>query len=229
MMLGRAAVAMWWDIAAEMEREFEHWHSSEHMPERLSIPGFRRGTRWKSSLGASSYFVLYEARTFATISSGAYLERLNDPTRWSRTLMPHHRNMVRSLCRVRWSSGAFVSAALLTLRLSSRPRNARALTRALCEDVLPVLVKKPEVVGAHLLESSSAAGSAVTTEQKIRGGDATAARVILVSSYSPNALEAIAREELGEDALTRHGGREDALRGFYTPALSLVSSETTAT
>jgi hypothetical protein len=228
-MLGRAAVAMWWDIAAEMEREFEHWHSSEHMPERLSIPGFRRGTRWRSSAGASSYFVLYEARTFATISSGPYLERLNDPTPWSRILMPHHRNMVRSLCRVRWSSGAFVSRALLTLRLASRPRRARAFTRALCEDVLPGLVKRPEVVGAHLLESSSAAGSAATTEQQIRGGDATAERVILVSSYSLNVLEAIAREELGEEALTRHGGREDVLRGFYTPALSLVSSETTAT
>ncbi|MGB8435389.1 MAG: hypothetical protein WCE38_14115, partial [Burkholderiales bacterium] len=87
----------------------------------------------------------------------------------------------------------------------------------------------PEVVGAHLLESSKAARSAVTTEQKIRGADATADRVILVSSYSPVTLEAIAREELGEEALTRHGARAGALRGFYSPALSLVSSETTAT
>jgi hypothetical protein len=40
--LGRAAVMMWWDIAAEMEREFEHWHSIEHMPERLAIPRLDR-------------------------------------------------------------------------------------------------------------------------------------------------------------------------------------------
>jgi hypothetical protein len=228
-MLGRAAVAMWWDVTPEMEREFEHWHSSEHMPERLSIPGFRRGTRWKASTGASSYFVIYETRNLATISSGPYLERVNNPTPWSRTLMPHHKNMVRSLCRVRWSSGAFVSGALLTLRLSSRPRKARALTRVLCENVLPELVKRPKVVGAHLLESSSVAGETATTEQKIRGGDAAAAQVVLVSSYCLDALEAIAREELGDEVLERHGGREEFLRGFYTPALSLVSSEGTAT
>jgi hypothetical protein len=227
-MLGRAAVAMWWDIAAEMESEFEHWHSIEHMPERLSIPGFRRGTRWKSN-GGSSYFVLYEARSFVTISSGPYLERLNNPTPWSQKLVPQHRNMVRSLCRVRWSSGAFISRALLTVRITCRPRRAQNLTQALGREVLPALAKKPQVVGAHLLESVSPPGNALTTEQKIRGGDATADRVILVSSYDPNVLDAIAREELGDAVLTSHGGSEGALRGFYLPALSLVFSEITAT
>ena len=37
-MLGKAAVAMWWDVAPGMRAEWEHWHSSEHMPERLAIP-----------------------------------------------------------------------------------------------------------------------------------------------------------------------------------------------
>jgi hypothetical protein len=227
-MLGRAAVVMWWDIAAEMEREFEHWHSIEHMPERLSIPGFRRGTRWKTNVG-SAYFVIYEARSFATVSSGPYLERLNNPTPWSRKLMPHHRNMVRSLCRVRWTSGALIARALLTIRIRCRPRQARHLTQALGREVLPALAKNPQVVGAHLLESVSPSGSAMTTEQKIRGGDATADRVVLVSSYDPNVLDAIALEELRDEVLRRHGGSEGALRGFYRPALSLVSAETTAT
>lgn len=47
-MLGSAAVAMWWDIAPEMRAEWEDWHSHEHMPERLGIPGFLRGSRWVS-------------------------------------------------------------------------------------------------------------------------------------------------------------------------------------
>jgi hypothetical protein len=41
-MLGRAAVVMWWGVAAEMEREFEHRHSIEHMPERRAIPRLDR-------------------------------------------------------------------------------------------------------------------------------------------------------------------------------------------
>jgi hypothetical protein len=41
-------------------------------------------------------------------------------------------------------------------------------------------------------------------------------------------LDALALEELGDEVLTRLGGSEGALRGFYLPALSLVSAETTA-
>ena len=52
-MLGRAAVAMWWDVPPEVRAEWEDWHSHEHMPERLGIPGFLRGTRWIASITAA--------------------------------------------------------------------------------------------------------------------------------------------------------------------------------
>jgi hypothetical protein len=111
-MLGRAAIAMWWDIAPEWQAEFEDWHSHEHMPERLGIPGFLRGTRWIARSGVASYFVLYEAAKLSTITAGAYLERLNHPTPWSQQMMPQHRNMVRSLCRVRASFGGGLARAI---------------------------------------------------------------------------------------------------------------------
>src|SRR5260370_42588595 len=108
-MWGRAAIAMWWDIAPEVKSEWEDWHSREHMPERLAIPGFLRGTRWIALSGEPFYFVLYETAELSTITSGPYLERLNNPTPWSRKMMPHHRNMrseerrVGKECRSRWS------------------------------------------------------------------------------------------------------------------------------
>ena len=92
-MLGKAAIAMWWEVAPEVRAEWEEWHTVEHMPERLSIPGFLRGSRWVS---AESYFVLYETTDLAVITSGPYLDRLNHPTPWSRKMMPHHRNMAVS-------------------------------------------------------------------------------------------------------------------------------------
>ena len=51
-MLGKAALAMWWDVAPELRAEFEHWHAHEHFQERLGIPGFRRATRWTARKGA---------------------------------------------------------------------------------------------------------------------------------------------------------------------------------
>lgn len=47
---------MWWDLAPRMKADFEDWHSHEHFPERLAIPGFRRGTRWTSATGREGIF-----------------------------------------------------------------------------------------------------------------------------------------------------------------------------
>ena len=96
----KAAVAMWWDVAPDVRSEWEEWHSHEHMPERLAIPGFLRGTRYIAVSGEPRYFVLYEADRLETLTGGPYVERLNNPTPWSRKMMPHHRNMVRALCMV---------------------------------------------------------------------------------------------------------------------------------
>jgi hypothetical protein len=176
-MLGKAAVAMWWDVPREARSEWEEWHTVEHMPERLSIPGFLRGSRWIS--GESSYFMLYEAAELATVTSGPYLERLNNPTPWSRKMMPHHRNMVRSLCLVRASHGDGLPAAMATVRFSPGKDTPR-------------LPSGKGVTGAALLQAQPMPGQ--TEEQRIRGGDATADWVLLVGGYDAAAVERAAGE-----------------------------------
>ena len=173
-MLGTAAVAMWWDIAPQMQAEFEEWHTREHMPERLAIPGFLRGTRWISVSGEPRYFVLYEVTEAATLTGKAYLDRLNHPTPWSRRMMPHHRNMVRSLCRVRASYGGLLGQALAAIQLSAAPQ---------------ALPARAGLAGAHLLESQPMP-AAQTAEQKIRGADASTNWVLLVSGDDASAVDA---------------------------------------
>ena len=95
-----AALAMWWDMAPAMRDAFEHWHSHEHFPERLALPGFRRASRWADAGAGEGFFVLYELATYEALTSPEYLARLNAPSDWSRRMMPHHRNMVRSQCRL---------------------------------------------------------------------------------------------------------------------------------
>ena len=171
-MLGKAAIAMWWNVSPEARSEWEEWHTCEHFPERLSIPGFLRGSRW---VAGDSFFVLYEVDTPATLTGAAYLERLNNPTPWSRKMMPHHRDMVRSLCAVRASHGQGLAHAMVTLRFTPG-------------ESLPQLPGGKGVTGAHLLQAQPML-RAQTTEQKIRGGDdATADWVLLVGGYDPAAV-----------------------------------------
>ena len=193
-MLGRAAVAMWWDVPPEARAEWEDWHTHEHMPERLGIPGFLRGTRWCAHSGEPSYFVIYETKDLRTITSGAYLDRLNNPTPWSRKMMPHHRNMVRSLCRVRASFGGGLGQAVATIRFSPPPRGGQSLTRRLAAEVLPELPGRKGLSSACLLESEAPATAPQTTEQKIRGGDAYADWILLVCGYDVDAVKSLAAE-----------------------------------
>jgi hypothetical protein len=180
--LGAAAVAMWWDVTPGMKAEFEDWHSHEHMPERLALPGFFRGSRWIAVSGEPSYFVMYEVASLATLTAGPYVERLNDPTPWSRKMMPHHRDMVRSLCEVRASFGRGLAQVLATLRLEV-PAQA-----------LSALPERKGLTAAHLLESRPMTGMPQTTEQKIRGGDAEASWIALIGGYDIDAVAAASLE-----------------------------------
>jgi hypothetical protein len=220
-MLGSAAVAIWFDVTPAMKAELEDWHSHEHMPERVGIPGFLRGTRSIALSGAGSYFVLYEAAELATVTSGAYLERLNNPTPWSRKMMPHHLNVVRSLCRVRASAGGGLAHAVATIRFSPAQGRAESLALWLAGDVLPALPRRPGLTGAHLLESEPAERTPPTAEQKIRGGgDVRADRVLLVCGYDAEAVEAAAGQ-LAADALAAHGASPNPVCKTYRVAYSL--------
>lgn len=108
-LLGTAALAMWWNMASDMRAEFEDWHSHEHFPERLGIPGFQRCSRWTSASKSEGIFVMYELTDYKVLSSQPYLARLNAPTPWSTKLMPHHRDMVRGQCHVLETRGGAIA------------------------------------------------------------------------------------------------------------------------
>ena len=121
-LLGQAAVAMWWNIRPDQRSEFGDWHSHEHFPERMSIAGFRRGSRWTSTLDTEGFFVLYELQHYETLASNGYLDRLNAPTSWSTRMMPHHLNMIRSQCRIAASFGGGIATSLATITFRKQKR-----------------------------------------------------------------------------------------------------------
>ena len=152
----------------EQRSEFGDWDSHEHFPERMSIPGFRRGSRWTSTLEAEGFFVLYELEQYETLMSKGYLDRLNAPTQWSTKMMPHHLSMVRSQCRVAASFGGGVATSLATIRLSPDAGRETDLKTVLVE-ILRELAPKPGLTGAQLLLTDTPKTSSPTTEQQIRG------------------------------------------------------------
>ena len=223
-LLGDSALAMWWDMAPDMRAEFEHWHSHEHFPERLALPGFLRASRWAAADGGAGFFILYELQDHAALSSPGYVARLNAPTPWSTRLMPHHRNMVRSQTRVLHSHGAGVARHAMTLRLSPRDGEAQRLQAAL-RALIEELPLRAGLAGAHLLRTDTPA-IAPTAEQKIRGNaDRSADWVFVVCGYEIEALKMLADGPLAPAALGAVGAAPETVAGWYSLSLSMARSE----
>ncbi|MEO8136513.1 MAG: hypothetical protein ABI831_21365 [Betaproteobacteria bacterium] len=214
-------------MASAQRAEFEDWHSHEHLPERLGIPGFQRGSRWASATGGEGFFVMYELDRYETLTSTEYLGRLNQPTPWSVKMMPHHRNMVRSQCRIAASHGGGIGNSMLTMRLSPSPGRADELREKL-DDALARVSSLPGLSGGHLLETRTP-DAPPTTEQRIRGGaDAAADWIVLVSGYDAQAIERIASGAIGPEALAAAGARSGAIAARYGLRYTLTAMDVPA-
>jgi len=71
---------------AYMEEEFNAWYDTEHLPERLSIPGFLSARRWVADCrpGDGKYLATYELESPAVLVSPAYLAFFEKPTPWTK-------------------------------------------------------------------------------------------------------------------------------------------------
>ncbi|MGE0876681.1 MAG: hypothetical protein AB7O31_18600 [Burkholderiales bacterium] len=199
----QATLLLSFDVAPEMLAEHDDWHTHEHLPERLSIPGFLRGSRWTAVGGGPRYFVMYEVESLATLTSEAYLARLNAPSAWTQKMMPGYRDMNRGLCSVTASFGAGIGGAALLVRFKPVAGKEDSLRRWLREEALPPLASLRGVGGAHLFEGAVAAP--MTNEQRIRGVDAGFDWAVLATGYDEEALAALTEGVLSTAQLEAHG------------------------
>lgn len=224
-LLGSAAILLSFDVVPEAASEHDDWHTHEHLPERLSIPGFLRGSRWVATRGQPRYLVLYEVAEIATLTSTAYLERLNNPSAWTSKMMSHYRGMDRGLCSVIGSTGLGMGSFTYLVRFRPQAEAAESVRSWLLEEVLPKLPAKRGIGSAHLLQG--AADAPMTNEQRIRGTDAGVDSALLVMGYEADALSCLARDVLGPQHLERRGVMA-AVDGHYRLDYSLTRAEVDA-
>lgn len=202
-LLGSAAMLLSFDIVPEAIPEHDDWHTHEHLPERLAIPGFLKGSRWVALQGAPRYLVQYEVDGLGTLTSAAYLARLNQPSAWTTKMMPHYRGMRRGLCTVLGSLGLGMGHLMRVLRFSPGAPGAEPLLGWLLDDLMPTLPGRPGIGSVHLLQG--AAQAPMTHEQRIRGADAGVDLALLVSGYDEAALRALRHTLLGVPQLEDRG------------------------
>ena len=179
-------LAIFNDCRAGREAEFEAWFQGEHLVERLSVPGFRFGRRHKSISGAPGYFNFYLVETPEVLTSKPYLERLDHPTPMTRTIVSEvFVNMNRTVCRRTARRGHFRGAFTVAARFN-QPPDETTLSGA-----LEKYVADTAVAGGEIWIALDSAGTPVSMEEKLRGGDKKIAGALLIDTLYEEGAEAV--------------------------------------
>lgn len=211
-LIGNAAMLLWYDIVPEQIGEHDEWHTREHFPERVAIPGFLRAQRWVAASASPRYFVTYEVSDVAILSSMPYAERLNHPTPWTQRMMPQFRGMVRGFCRIEHRVGIVLGAAALVVRYAPQPGREGALQQDLLQRI-DALADQRSFASAFMLRAD--AQPEMTAEQRLRGRDATVDRVLIVTSYAHALLQHVRTTQLSPAALATLGAQPDSVAEIY--------------
>ncbi len=209
MLTGEAVVAIWNGIAPEARAQFYDWHANEHMPERVGVPGFRRGRRFIAADAAThpEFFTLYEAETIEVLKGQDYANRLNDPTPGTRTTTAQFCNTARALARVLGSCGPGMGGVMLTIRF-----DADASATASLAEAVRSAISRPRLTGAHLCRADEAASGVRTAETRDRGDiEVPPGWFVLLEATDVAALAGA----LPDAALTAAGAHPPFQRGLY--------------
>lgn len=151
------ALLFGWSELAESDRaEFIEFHNREHLPERYAVPGFVRAARYVAVARNNAFLTVYEVDDLATLVSAPYLERLNNPTPWTQSMLPRIRKARRATVSLDLRRSEAKGGFLICAEWASVERGADS---APLRDVLASIADRPGIVslsaGPVDLESSN--------------------------------------------------------------------------
>ena len=116
-------LALWNDCKTNKESLYEKWYQSEHLQDRVSIPGFKLGRRHESNEAIPKYFTYYETASPKVLFSEAYLYQLDNPSTLTCEVMQGaFINVSRTVCSRTYYVGKARGSHVITAR-SGRPSN----------------------------------------------------------------------------------------------------------
>ncbi|MDT1060811.1 hypothetical protein RM190_03010 [Paracoccus sp. CPCC 101403] len=146
---GAAFLCIWNDHDPAQVQEYEAWHTFEHVPERVCVPGFIAGRRYADYNRAESrYFTLYDIDSLSVLETPPYLDLQANPTPWSQRMRLAFRNFQRIPCLTLASRGQGCAGAIGTLVLTAE-RGAESAVAGL-QELLDGLLRDHAVTTYHL-------------------------------------------------------------------------------
>lgn len=204
-----AVLAVWGDVEAAAEPEFNEWYHRQHVPERVGMPGWRAGRRYRrADRGKHRYLAVYEVDSLSCFDDPAYRHALDHPTEWTQRMMPSFRNFVRATCRLRLVAGEVAGGHLASVRFEPPAETREAVLRWVAGEALHDLREQPGVTRVQLWEADAGRSLVPTAEQSMRSGpDGEAAFAAVIEGTDRAAVEAALAESGIGPGLARRGAR----------------------
>ena len=145
------------DIPAEIEADFNHWYDTEHVPERLAVPGFRGARRYKAVEGSPAYQALYELDSPEVLDRPEYQRLSEIKSEGTQRIVPQFRNFFRGVYREIPTEAPEVPApanvgGVLLVGLSVPPEREEEFNAWYNTEHIPFLAQVPGVLRARRFE-----------------------------------------------------------------------------
>ena len=174
-------MAFWASFESQDLTRYVEWHNCEHMAERVSIPGFITGRRYRVDGVVGRFLQYYETITSSVLGSDPYLEALNNPTPWTKKALTWFRDPVRNIYELIGSCGEqtmFAAPYLSALRFNLEDNQDEDLLPEYSEKWLAALCELPNVTRARLYRVDETISKIMTSERKIYSGGPGAQRYL---------------------------------------------------
>ncbi|MGE0217066.1 hypothetical protein [Mycolicibacterium sp.] len=216
--VGAGAMINWISVARDDLPVYEDWYNFQHLPERVSTPGFLRARRFvaadqqpQGEPAMIDYLTLYETVDVHVLASPEYLRRLDNPTELTLAVVPLFTEFRRAAYHITVARGDGSSGRVVVVEV--QPGNELATLRdALASSVFQELINEHRVVAASLYEPDITVSDAksATTEGRSSGQQQTSSAVVLIELHSGVNADALAADLA--DRATRAGARFDQVR-----------------
>jgi hypothetical protein len=195
MLKGQGLLSLWNGFDPARRDEYDLWHTRQHVPERLGVPGMLRARRYDGGQGPLPEFLtLYELTSSAVLASAPYRQLLENPTPWSRSMRPSFRDFFRVGHQVVLSRGGGVGGALLVTTLDG------VLDPVACAAVADAVLQATAASAMHFVAKDP---TVEPVPFAVAGAGRADGAAIMVESYALDTLHDVAT--VLDQTLDRHG------------------------
>ncbi len=188
MLKGRGLLSLWNGVDPDRRAEYDLWHTREHVPERLAIPGMLRARRYHRGEGPLPEFLtLYELEDNAVLASAPYRKLLETPTPWSRSMRPSFRGFFRVGHLAVLSRGGGVGSALMATTFADV-----STTEGAWDAIADHVLRETAASAVHVLQKDPAVAPVPFTVPAAGVAAYADGGAIMIECYDRNRLADIA-------------------------------------